>query len=97
MANVALIYTLRKLVSKTALELYIFIACLWAVGQLVWVARVFENLANAGLAGSVQFIIAAALNTDVLVQLVLAVGIVAAYLLFVDIIRGTASTSTLAA
>ena len=97
MANVALIYTLRKLVSKTALELYIFIVCLWAVGQLVWVARVFENLANAGLAGSVQFIIAAALNTDVLVQLVLAVGIVAAYLLFVDIIRGATSTSTLAA
>ena len=97
MANVALIYTLRKLVSKTAFELYIFIACLWAVGQLVWVARVFENLANAGLAGSVQFIIAAALNTDILVQLVLAVGIVAAFLLFVDIIRGATSARTFAA
>ena len=89
MANVALIYTLRKLVSYTALELYIFIASLWVVGQLVWVSKVFENLATAGVGGSAQFIISAVLNTDVIVQAVLAVGVCAAFLLTLDIVRSS--------
>lgn len=91
MANVALIYTLRKLMSKTALELYIFVASVWALGQLVWVSKVFENLADAGVAGSAQFVVAAVLNTDTLVQLVLVVGVFAAFLLARDIVRGSSS------
>ena len=87
MANVALIYTLRKLVSKTALELYIFVASLWALGQLVWVSMVFENLAHVGISGSLQFILAAALNTDLLVQLFLVVGVLSALSLFTDLLR----------
>lgn len=91
MASVALIYTLRKLVSKAAFELYICIASLWVLGQLVWVSKVFENLANAGAASSAQFIVAAILNTDAVVQLTLVVGVCAAFLLTLDVVRGSTS------
>ena len=96
-ANVALIYTLRKLVSKTAVELYVCVASLWALGQLVWVSMVFENLARVGAAHAVQFIIAAVLNTTTLVQLVLVVGAFAALSLIVDLVRGSSPSRTLAA
>lgn len=97
MANVALIYSLRKLASLTAIELYLCVGCVWALGQLVWVSKVFENMAHAGIGGSVQFIIAAVLNTDTLVQLVLVVGVFAACLLFVDIVRLRSPSRTFAA
>lgn len=87
MANVALIYTMRRLTSPPALKLYVCVVCLWGLASLVWVAKVFENLAHVGAAGSLQFFIAAVLNTDTLVQLILVVGVVAAVSLAVDLVR----------
>jgi hypothetical protein len=87
MANVALIYTMRRLLGPTALKLYVCVLCLWGVASLVWVAKVFENLAHVGAAGSLQFVIAAVLNTDVLVQLTLLVGALAAASLLLDLFR----------
>ncbi len=95
MANVALIYTARKFMSRTALKLYVCVACLWGLASLVWVAKVFENLATVGVAGSLQFFIAALINTDMLVQLTLIVGAVAALSLAADLVRSVATPRVL--
>ncbi len=87
MASVGVIYAVRQLFSATALKLYVCVASLWGIGQLVWVSRVFENLSSAGLQGAVNFVLAAVLNTDLLVQLTLVVGVVAFISLAVDMTR----------
>jgi hypothetical protein len=85
MASVATVYTVRALLSRTALKLYVCAASLWGIGQLVWVSRVFENFQQAG--NTLQFIAAAVLHTEIMVQLVLLVGGVAFISLFFDLFR----------
>jgi hypothetical protein len=87
MGAVRVVYLARRLTSAAALKLYVCVASLWGIGQLVWVSKVFENLANVGLAHSLQFTVAAVLNTDLLVQLALLALALAAVSLFLDFVR----------
>lgn len=90
MASVGTIYTARRLVGPTALKLYVSVAALYGLGQLVWVQRVFENMAAVGLGGFANYAVNALLHTDVLVQLTLGVFVVAVVLLVRDLARNTA-------
>lgn len=87
MGSVAVIYAARQLMSATALKLYVCAASLYGIASLVWVAKVFENLERVGIADSLQFVIAAVLNTNTLVQLLLIVGAFAALSLVIDLVR----------
>jgi hypothetical protein len=89
MANVAVVYALRRLFSPTALKLYVCTLCLWGIGQLVWVSKVFENLSQAGVARSMQFSLSAFLNTELVVQLVLVAAVLAVFSLFVDLVSSS--------
>lgn len=91
MASVATIYAVRKLFSATALKLYVCVLCLWGLGQLVWVARVFENLSTAGLQGFANFALSAVLNAETLVQLILLLGALVFVSLLLDLVRSTPS------
>ena len=71
MASVGTIYAARALVSATALKLYVCALALFALGRLVWVERVFSNFSQVGLSHAAEFIYAAILNTDLMVQLIL--------------------------
>lgn len=96
MASVGTIYTARKLVSATALKLYVCVAAVFGLGALVWVERVFDNLAHVGLQGAAQFLLSAVLNTDFLVQLVLLALVVAGVSLLRDLARTSSTPATLA-
>ena len=87
MASVATIYAVRRLLSATALKLYVSVAALYMLGQMVWVARVFENLETVGLQSALQFALSAVLNTEALVQVTLLALIIAGFSLLLDLIR----------
>ena len=69
MASVGAIYIGRKLVSLTAIKLYVLCVSLIAIASLVSVPNVFANLTQVGPTGLYTFAVAAALNTKLLVQL----------------------------
>ena len=97
MASVAVVHTARRLVSATALKVYVLVVSLYTLGILVWVERVQENLllvANNGVLAVGNFVLYAAMHTSVAVQLVLAVATVALVSLAVDFVR-TLSTRRL--
>ena len=87
MASVVVIYTARQLVSATALKLYVCAASLYGIAKLVWVSRVWENLAHVGVQNALHFALSAVLNTHLPVQIALAVFVVAGVSLFVDLVR----------
>ncbi|MSR70548.1 hypothetical protein EXS62_00705 [Candidatus Kaiserbacteria bacterium] len=87
MASVATVYTARQLVSSTALKLYVCALSLYGLVQLVWVHRVFDNMARVGLDGLGTFALSAVTHTSTLVQLTLAVFVVAGVSLFLDFVR----------
>ena len=97
MAGVGVVYTVRQLTGATALKLYVCAASLYGIGRLVWVSHVFENWANVGLSGSLQFMAAAVLNTHTAVQLTLMVLLFAAASLLLDLVRPASSSHRLAA
>ena len=87
MGSVAVIYAVRRLLSATALKLYVFVAAAYALVQLTWVHRVFANWAHVGLAGSWQFATYALIHTHLAVQLTLVVIAVAGISLIADATR----------
>jgi hypothetical protein len=92
MANVALIYTMRKLLSRTALECYALILSLFGIATLASLPHVLQNfsaVARGGLGGISVFTLSAVQHTTLAVQLLLALGIVAVFLLALDFIRST--------
>lgn len=89
MASVGVIYAVRRLVSPPAIKLYVCIASVLALAPLVWVAKVFENMAQVGVEGFVQFAFAALLNTDIAVQGLLALGAAAFVWMMLDLLRAT--------
>src|SRR3989338_5596464 len=91
MAGVGVIYTARQLVSATALKLYVCVLSLYGIGRLVWVSHVFENWANVGLQGSLQFAASAVLNTHLPVQIALLVLVFAGVSLLLDFTRSVVS------
>lgn len=85
MAAVAAIYAARLLLSATALKLYILLAALFAVAKLVWVAKVFENLAvveRSGVAAAGNFMLEALAHAHPGVQVTLFVAVLAFASLF---------------
>ena len=89
MSVVAAIYAWRLATSFTALRIYLCVASVWAIGQLVWVTKIFENVSHVGLSNFPQFMLGAVLNTEFLVQVtVLAVLLTVASLLF-DVFRSS--------
>lgn len=89
MGSVAVIHTARRLTSATALKLYVCVAALAGLAQLVWVQRIVENLSQVGIGNTLNFMLAAVLHTDTLVQLALAVFVVAGISLVRDLARLT--------
>ena len=87
MASVGVIYTARQLVSTMALKLYVLVAGLYALVQLTWVHRVFQNWQTVGLSHTWQFASYAVLHTQLAVQLTLAVIAVAGLWFMADLTR----------
>jgi hypothetical protein len=90
MASVGVIHTVRRATSATALKVYALVASVYALGALVWVSRIGENLAQVmqgGVLAVGNFVLYAALHTTIAVQLVLVVAIVALASLAVDAVR----------
>ena len=96
MAGVEVVYAFRQLTGATALKLYVCALSLYGIGRLVWVSHVFENWANVGLQGSLQFVSSAVLNTPLAVQLTLVVLVFAGISLLLDFTRLAAPQKTLA-
>ena len=96
MAGVGVVYTARQLVSATALKLYVCALSLYGIGRLVWVSHVFQNWANVGLQGSLEFVSAAIINTHLPVQIVLLVLAIPALSLIRALPRLTTPHKTLA-
>ena len=87
MANVGVIYAVRRALSATALKSYALVASLVALWQLTWVHKVFANWAQVGLGGTWQFVSYAVVHTHLATQLSLAVLALAGVSLTVDVIR----------
>jgi len=93
MAGVEVVYAFRQLTGATALKLYVCALSLYGIGRLVWVSHVFENWANVGLQGSLQFAASAVLNTHLAVQMTLVVLMFAGVSLFLDFTRGVSASN----
>jgi uncharacterized membrane protein len=90
MANVALIYTVRKMVGKTALKLYVILFSIIGITFFVSVPHVAENfsvVAQGGVGSIATFILAAVLGTTVGVQIALVLGTLALASLVADYVR----------
>jgi aminopeptidase-like protein len=90
MASVGVIHTARRLTSATALKLYALIASVYALGVLVWVSKIEENLlhvANGGVLAVGNFVLYAAVHTSIAVQLALFVAATALISLAADMLR----------
>lgn len=93
MASVGVVYGARQLVSATAIKLYVCALALYGLGRLVWVSRVFENLANVGWGQAAEFMLSAVMSTDLLVQVVLMVLAVAGISLIRDLVRSSGASN----
>lgn len=87
MASVGVVYAARQLVSATALKLYVLAVAAYALLQLVWVHKVFENWAHVGLSGTWNFVSYAVLHTNLPVQIALILMAVMGLSLMRDAIR----------
>ncbi len=90
MANVALIYTVRKMVGKTALKLYVMVLSILGITFFVSVPHVIENfstVAHGGVGSVATFVLAAVLGTTIAVQLALVLSAAAAASLAFDYLR----------
>lgn len=94
MASVGVIHTARRAVSLTALKIYALVGSVYALGILVWVARVQENLLqvlDGGVLAVGNFVLAALAHTNIAVQAVFLVAIVALVSLALDLVRTLAT------
>ena len=90
MASVAVIYTVRKLLSRTALELYVLAASAVVLWRLVWVHKVFANFfveEKLGFGAISNYLLYAVEHTNIVVQLTLLVAAVAFVALLVDFVK----------
>jgi hypothetical protein len=88
MRRVRTIHAVRPLLSATALSTLLLLGTLWGIGTQVWVARVFQNMPSlADLGGLARFVLAAFLNTELLVQAFTIVALLAAIWLVRDGMR----------
>ena len=94
MASVGAIYAARRLASATALKVYALAASVYALGVLVWVSKIEENLlhiANGGVLAVGNFVLYAVTHTSIAVQAVLLVAAIAFVSLAADIARSVSA------
>lgn len=94
MASVGVIHAARRAVSATALKVYALVASVYALGVLVWVSRVEENLLsvmNGGVLAVGNFVLYAAVHTSIAVQAALLVAAVALVSLAADVLRSVSA------
>jgi hypothetical protein len=94
MANVATVYSVRKVFSATALKLYVLVAALLSIWKLVWVTRIMQNFTAVeknGLVSVGNYFVYAVVHTHPVVQLTLVVAAVAFVALVIDLIRSTST------
>ena len=87
MASVLLIHTARRLLSPRAIKIYALLISGAGMASLVSLGNVFQNLSLVGLDGVLTFAVSAIVETELIVQVVFAMSIAAAALLFFDILR----------
>lgn len=90
MASVGAVYATRRLVSAAALKLYALVASVYALGVLVWVSKIEENLLsvmNGGVLAVGNFALHAVTHTNSATQVVFAVAVFAMSSLALDITR----------
>jgi hypothetical protein len=99
MASVAVIYAARKLLSRTALELYVLAASAVMLWQLVWVHKVFANFFTVekhGFGAMSNYLLYAVEHTHLAVQLTLLVAALALASLLVDFVKSVSAERLLA-
>jgi hypothetical protein len=77
MANVAMIYTARKMASKTALKLYVLALSLAGIVFLVSLPHIADNFAHVaggGVGSIAAFVLTAVISTTLVVQAALILG-----------------------
>lgn len=100
MAGVAVIYVVRTLTSRTALELYTLALSFAGVAMFASLPHVATNFSHAlggGGAAVLTFALFALTHTSVVVQLATALGALALCALVADIIKSFSSNRMLAA
>lgn len=98
MASVVVIHTLRRLVSMTALKVYVLGVSFWGIVALVSVSNVtsnFMSVASHGAGGVGAFLLSAVLGTTLVVQLTLIMVLGTTASLFVDFARSFSRRSLL--
>lgn len=96
MASVGVIYGARKATSRFALECYALTLSFVGAAYFVSVPNVFANFAHVaqgGLPSTATFIVAAIAGTKLIVQIAVAVGVVALVSMAIDFIRSTNTPS----
>ena len=99
MASVAVIYTVRRLLSRTALELYVLVVAALALWRLVWVHRVLQNFSTEehyGLSATGNYLLVAVEHTNIAVQFLLLVAACACVALAMDTIKSFTSDRQMA-
>lgn len=88
MRRVHIIHALRPLMTTTALSTFAFLLALWGIAREVWVAQVVENMPSlADGAALLQFILAAFMHTEFLVQALVVIALMAIVWLVADGLR----------
>jgi hypothetical protein len=96
MASVAVIYTTRKLVSRTALKLYVFLLSVVGITFFVSVPHItqnFEHVARGGVGSIMNFLVTALLSTTLVVQVAVLLGVLALFSLIFDVVRSFTTSS----
>jgi hypothetical protein len=94
MANVGAIYTVRKVFGATMLKIYVLALSSLALWKLVWVTRIEQNflqVMNGGAAAVWHYATYAILHTNLVVQITLAIALVALVMLAIDVARSLAT------
>ncbi len=89
MRRVHIIRAVRPLLSGTALASVLFLLAVWGIGREVWVAHVLQNMPSViDVSALVRFLIAAFLNTRVIVQVLTVIAGAAFVYALHDMARG---------
>ncbi|HEY4511143.1 MAG TPA: hypothetical protein VJG29_02105 [Candidatus Paceibacterota bacterium] len=87
MASVLLIHTARRALSFTAFKAYVAGVSLGTIAYLVSLPNVLRNLSHVGVDGFATFFSAAVVQTEITVQLALALALVFGVLFTRDLVR----------
>mgnify|MGYP000434844636 CR=1 FL=1 len=100
MAAVGVLYLARIATSNRALKVYALLFSFVGIAMFASLPNVVHNFGMVtanGLPSTLTYIVAAVLGTKIIVQLALVIGVVAGFLLFVDVARVTPRSGGFAA